>query len=134
MDPTQTNSYTRDLDRAWDTYNARFGYLSAYPTATPGDPARISPQEYLIARSSIWFNKFSLADGRGNLTPEANIAVMRGARFDGQGPLFLSDMLITDQAMRDLADYLGFSNVTDYQNALFVEQNKIFNRRNNGNA
>lgn len=88
----------------------------------------ITPQEYEAATSSIWYNPNNLADGRSNLTPEGNIAVVRGARYDSNGPLFFSDMVITDQAMRDLACYLGFRNVNDYNSALLTEGSGVFNR------
>lgn len=91
-------------------------------------PATITPAEYAAATSSIWYNPNSLGDGRGNLTPEANIAVMRGARYDNYGPLFFSDMKITDKAMKDLATYLGFTNVNDYNSALLTEGSRIFLR------
>lgn len=88
----------------------------------------ITKAEFEAATSSIWFNPFLMADGRGNLTPEANIAVLRGARYDSNGPLFPRDMFITDKAMRDLATYLGFANVNDYNSALLTERSKIFDR------
>ena len=87
---------------------------------------RITPDEYRSAQSSVWFNPNSIGDGRGNYTPEGNIAVMRGAKYDSNGPIFFSDMLITDQAMRDLASFLGFSNVNDYNSALATLGNNIF--------
>lgn len=91
-------------------------------------PVTITPAEWAAATSSIWYNPCSLGDGRGNLTPEANIAVLRGARYDNSGPLYLSDMKITDKAMRDLATYLGFTNVNDYNSALLTEGARIFLR------
>lgn len=88
----------------------------------------ITQAEYQAATSSIWYNPCSLTDGRGNLTPEANIAVLRGARYDNNGPIFPRDMFITDKAMRDLAKYLGFTNVNDYNSALLTEGTLIFSR------
>jgi hypothetical protein len=69
-----------------------------------------------------------MTDGKSNMTPESAIAVMRGANYDAQGPVLKSDMMIADQAMRDLADYLGFDSVVDYNNALMLEGNNIFKR------
>lgn len=91
-------------------------------------PPRLTVEEFQAAMSSIWFNSYRFADGRGNLSPEAQIAVLRGARYDSQGPIFKSDMMITEQAMRDLADYLGFDSVIDYNTALMLEKNNIFKR------
>jgi len=91
-------------------------------------PGTLTKAEWDAALSSIWFNPNLMGDGRFNLTPEANIAVLRGARYDNFGPLFPRDMFITDKAMRDLATYLGFRNVNDYNSALFIEGSKIFRR------
>jgi hypothetical protein len=89
----------------------------------------ITLAEYNAATSSIWFNPYRFGDGRGNLDPAANIAVLRGARYDNNGPLFFSDMKITDKAMRDLAMYLGFgTDVNAYNAALLLEGNRIFLR------
>lgn len=97
-------------------------------------PPPLSLNEILTARSSIFFNKFSFADGRGNYTPEALIGIMRGAKFDTWGvPMSSRDILILEKAMRDITAYLGFASVAEYADALEFEGNKIFFRVNNGN-
>jgi hypothetical protein len=37
-------------------------------------------------------------------------------------------MLIIDKAMRDLADYLGFSNVNEYTSAMLTDGPRVFDR------
>lgn len=97
-------------------------------------PNTLTFDEYLAARSSIYYSPFFFADGRGNMTPEALIAEKRGARFDNNGPLTWKDMKIINKAMNDLASYLGFPNTDAYLEALPLERNAIFDRVNNGNA
>ena len=89
---------------------------------------RITQEEFLLAQTSIYYSPNKFADGRGNYSPEAILGMQRGARLDSNGPLFRSDMKIIDQAMRDLADYLNFTNVNDYLNAILTEGSKIFLR------
>lgn len=92
------------------------------------NPPKITQEELSAAQSCIFFSPNRLADGRGNMVPEAAVAILRGARYDTNGPLFRSDMIITDKAMRDLADFLGFDGPISYNNALMIEGNKIFQR------
>lgn len=95
----------------------------------------LSLNEVLTAKGSIFFNKFAFGDGRTNLSPEGRIAMLRGGRFDRYGhPIANKDLLILEQASKDLATYLGFSNTTAYQEAVFYEGSSIFNRVNNGNS
>lgn len=91
-------------------------------------PNSLTVQEILAAKQSIFYSPNLFADGRGNLTPEATIAQIRGARFDARGPATSRDMKILDKAMRDLATYLGFSNVNDYTSALLTDGPRVFDR------
>lgn len=92
------------------------------------NPPTLTQEEFAVAKSSIWFNSYLFTDGRGNLTPEANIAVLRGANinFLAGGLPTLRDKVIVDKAMRDLAAYLGFTNVNEYNSALMTQGNRIF--------
>lgn len=104
-----------------------FNYIPKPPVGY-SIPPRLTLEEFLTAETSIYFSPTKFSDGRYNLTPEGLIAVLRHAHYDSNGPICRSDIVITDIAMNDLADYLGFNSVDAYNDCLLIEKNRIFRR------
>ncbi len=93
------------------------------------NPPRITLEELGAAISSIYYNPYLVSDGRQNYSPEGQISLLRGAMLPYTGfAMTRYDARILNKAMEDLADFLNFTNVNDYCDALLTEGNKIWKR------
>jgi hypothetical protein len=90
----------------------------------------LTPQEIQAARGATYFETGLWGSDTQGWSPEAMVAQMRGVVFhqDTYGFCSPDDIETAQQALEDVATFLGFTDVDAYLNAVMREQEIIIDR------